>query len=349
MASLRTKLPPANSLVVFEAAARHLNFTRAANELGVSQAAVSRQIQLLEDHLGVPLFQRLQRGLKATRDGERLQQAVTMGLEHIANTAVDIRRHRRPGELTVSTSVTFASYWLMSRVAKFRAAHPEVDLRLVASAPVSDLGVAGIDLAVRYGSGRWLGVETVHLMDNEVFPLCAPSYMAGREPLRTPRALLDETLLHLIEYDRNWVTWEAWLKAIGVEGVPSRPGLQFDNYLVMTQAVLDGQGIALGGGRLAEDLLTRGALIRPIDAMLKSERAFYLLLPSDRPLSRAAQQFRDWILAEAARERASNVVTGGESRGNTGGESRGNTGGESRGNTGGESRGNTGGESRGNN
>ncbi len=300
MEGLRSKLPPANSLVVFEAAARHLNFTAAARELRVTQAAVSRQIRVLEDHLGVAVFRRQPRGLELTLAGERLHQAVTMGLEHIAHAAADIRRVRRPGELTVSTSVTFANYWLMSRIAKFRAAHPEVELRLVASAPVRDLAVAGIDLAVRYGSGNWPGVEAIHLLDNEVFPVCAPSYLAGRPPLREPADLLDETLLHLVEYDRNWVTWEAWLRALGVEGAPRGRGYQFDNYLVLTQAVLDGQGIALGGGRLAEDFLARGALVRPIDATLRSDRAFYLLVPTDVPLTRAGRLFRDWIREEAA-------------------------------------------------
>lgn len=299
MTNLRAKLPPANSLVAFEAAARHLNFTRAAKELNVTQAAVSRQIQVLEEDLGLAVFDRRPRGLQLTSAGVRLHRAVTMGLEHIADTAADIRRVRQPGELTVSTSVTFASFWLMSRVAKFRAAHPDVDLRLVASSPVRDLAAAGIDLAVRYGSGKWAGVEAIHLLDNEVFPVCAPSYLAARKPLREPADLLNETLLHLIEYDRNWVTWDAWLRAFGVEGAPAKRGVEFDNYLVLTQAVLDGQGIALGGGRLAEDFLARGALVRPIEATLRSERAFYLLIPTDAPPSAPARLFKDWILLEA--------------------------------------------------
>ena len=304
MPSLRSTLPPANSLVTFEAAARHLNFTRAAAELNVTQAAVSRQVQVLEEHLGAAMFNRLPGGLQLTPAGQRLHNAVTMGLEHIANTAAEIRRVRRPGELTVSTSVTFANYWLISRLAKFRAAHPDVELRLVASAPIRDLAIAGIDLAIRYGSGNWPGVEAIHLLDNEVFPVCAPSYMAGREPLAEPADLLNETLLHLVEYDRNWVSWETWLQALGVEGEPTGPGHHYDNYLVLIQAVLDGQGIALGGGRLAEDFLARRALIRPIDATLGSERAFYLLVPTDQPLSKPAGLFRDWILAEAETSRA---------------------------------------------
>jgi LysR family glycine cleavage system transcriptional activator len=265
----------------------------------VTQAAVSRQIRLLEDHLGVALFHRLHRSLELTQEGQRLQKAVSMGLEHIANTASDIRRARKQGDVTVSTSVTFASYWLMSRIAKFRAAHPEVELRLVASGPVADLTVAGIDVAVRYGRGRWPGVEVVHLLDNEIFPVCAPSYLNGRPAPRAPRDLLGETLLHLIEYDRNWVTWEAWLRAFGVEQDPAKRGLQFDNYLVLIQAAMDGQGIALGGGRLADDFVARGLLQRPLEATLRSEQAFYLLRPADTEPSEAAALFWDWILAEA--------------------------------------------------
>ena len=304
MVVLRHRLPPTNALVSFEAAARHLNFTRAARELGVTQAAVSRQVALLEDHLGRPLFDRRPRGLALTAAGERLCAAVTMGLGHIATTAADLRRSRRDGELTVSTSVTFANYWLMSRVAKFRAAHPEIQLRLVASAPVRDLGASGIDLAVRYGRGGWPGATALHLLDNHVFPVCAPAYMARRRPLQSVTDLLEESLLHLVEFDRNWVTWEAWLGAMGVTARPRGPSLEFDNYLVLTQAVLDGQGIALGGGRLAEDFLARGQLIRPIEAMLRSERSFYLLVPEDQPFSPQAAAFRDWILVEAKEKTA---------------------------------------------
>ena len=309
MASLRKKLPPTNSLVAFEAAARHLNFTHAAKELLVTQAAVSRHIKVLEDHLGLPLFRRLPRALQLTPQGRRLQAAVTMGLEHIANTAADLRLSRGDQDVTVSTSVTFASYWLMARVAKFRAAYPELEIRLVASAPVADLAVAGIDLAVRYGDGNWPDVEVVHLMNNEVFPVCAPSYLEGREPLRTPEDLLNETLLHLVEHDHNWVRWDSWLKALGVDGKPTRRGHEFDNYLILVQAALDGQGIALGGGRLADDFLARGSLVRPLDATLNSERGFYLLTPKDVTLGKSACLFRNWILAEAKGGAVTNATT----------------------------------------
>lgn len=299
MANYRAKLPPVNSLVAFEAAARHLNFTHAAKELRVTQAAVSRQVSILEDHLGFSVFNRLSRGLALTGEGLRLQRAVTLGLEHIANAVADLRRRRGTDELTVATSVTFANYWLMSRLAKFRAANPDIDLRLVASAPVRDLTAAGIDLAIRYGSGHWRDIEAVHLLDNEVFPVCAPAYLERCGPLNTASDLLDKTLLHLDEYDHNWVTWEQWLKSVGINSQPTGNSISFDNYMVLVQAALNGEGIALGGGRLADDFLAGGALVRPIGATLRSDRSFHLLIPSDVPMSPQAARFKDWILHEA--------------------------------------------------
>ena len=300
MAQLRRQLPPVNSLVVLEAAGRLLNFTRAGEELGLTQSAVSRQIQLLEQYLGAAMFQRHGRNLQLTRDGARLHRAVTMGLGHIADIAVDIRRHRGTGELTVATSVTFANYWLMARLAQFRSQNPEIELRLVASTRRHDLVAAGVDIAIRYGSGRWEGLEAIRLFDNEIWPVCAPSYLAGRPRLAQVQELLDETLLHLGQFDRNWVTWPAWLAAQGVTAAPRKRGLEFDNYLVLLQAAVRGEGVALCGVRLAEDFIARGDLTRPIEATLGSDRAFYILYPSGIRLIEAAAKFRDWLI-EAAR------------------------------------------------
>jgi LysR family transcriptional regulator, glycine cleavage system transcriptional activator len=299
MAILRRTLPPVNGLVIFEAAARHLNFTRAASELSLTQAAVSRQIQALEENLGTALFIRQARGLAMTKDGTRLQYAVTMGLEYIATTCADIRRHRGPRELTVWTSVSFASYWLVARLVSFRSVHPEIDLRLVASSSVSDLVAAGIDVAIRYGTGHWLGVESEYLFGNEIWPVCAPQYLKERPPLHNAADLAEEVLLHLGAFDRNWVTWETFFKAHEVEERPTRRGFTYDNYLILLQAALRGEGIALCGQRLAEDFIKRGDLVRPLNIALSSERSFYLVHPSSVPVSEAVKAFRDWIRNEA--------------------------------------------------
>ena len=298
---LRRTLPPVNSLVIFEAAARHLNFTRAAAEMGLTQAAVSRQIQVLEENLGVTLFVRQARGLAMTRDGTRLHYAVTMGLEYISKTCVDIRRKRGPRELTVSSSVSFASYWLMARLAKFRASHPDIDLRLVASSPVSDLVAAGIDIAIRYGSGQWQGVEVEPLFGNEIWPVCAPQYLKTRPPLQNAADLAEETLLHLGAFDRNWVTWETWFQAFDVDSKKLKRGFTFDNYLILLQAAVRGEGIALCGQRLAEDFIARGDLVRPIPVALASERSFYVVYPQEIRLSEAARLFKDWLLVEGGK------------------------------------------------
>ena len=187
----------------------------------------------------------------------------------------------------------------MSRIAKFRAAHPEVELRMVASGPILDLAVAGIDLAVRHGRGRWPALDAEHLLENEIYPVCAPDYFEGRNAPRGPPDLLPETLLHLVEYDRNWITWGAWLRSFGVEEPPRKRGLEFDNYLILIQAALGGQGIALCGGRLADEFIERGSLVRPIEAIMRDEHAFYLIRPAEIELSEPAALFRDWIHGEA--------------------------------------------------
>lgn len=303
MPSLRKSLPPVNSLVVFESAARHMNFTKAADELGVSQAAVSRQIQLLEDHLGTLLFQRMPRALQLTTDGAAFQRAVAIGLEHIAKSAADIRHSHRSGAVTVSASVTFSSYWLMTRLMRFRSAHPDVELRLTAASPVRDFAVAGIDLAIRYGTGEWPDVEATRLFDNEIWPVCSPRYLGARKRLVSIEGLLDETLLRLARPDRHWVSWEMWLRAHGIRDDTRHPGIRFDNYLVLLQAALRGEGIALAGARLVEDFIAHGELVRPLEAGLHSERSFYLLQRKDVALSRNGRLFRDWLLGEAKAQR----------------------------------------------
>ena len=292
-------MPPANSLVVFEAVARHLSFTLAAKELRVSQAAVSRQVQILEDRFGTPLFTRLYRAIELTPEGREFHKAVSVGLGHIANAADEVRREQDRADVTVSSSVTFASYWLMSRIAKFRAQCPEVDIRLVASAKVRDLTATGIDLAVRYGRGTWPDVTADLMFGNESFPVCAPAYLKHHGPVNDLAGLTAANLLHLAQFDRNWVTWESWLEAFGLAETTAKRDLYFDNYMLLIHAAVRGEGVALCGGRLAEDLIERGDLVRPIDAALPSDFSFYLLHPVNQKLRPHAARFREWLLSEA--------------------------------------------------
>lgn len=298
MAGLRDRLPPPNSLVTFEAAARHLGFTRAAGELRVTQAAVSRQVKLLEDHLGAILFKRTHRALELTARGRQLYDAVSLGLGTIARACEEIRREESSADVTVASSVTFASYWLMARIAQYRAQFPDVDIRLVASARTRGLTGSGVDLAIRYGRGQWPGHTAHYLFDDDVYPVCAPLYLERHAPLRTLADLGSARLLHLAQYDRNWVTWASWFAAFGLKEAPPR-GLQFDNYTVLIHAAISGEGVALCGGRLADDLIRRHELVRPFDAALRSQSTFFLVEPSDGQLRRPVRHFRDWLLAEA--------------------------------------------------
>lgn len=303
MRTLRERLPPPNSLVTFEAAARQLGFTRAARELRVTQAAVSRQVQLLEDHLGVALFKRKHRALELTPAGEQLREAVAQGFGQIAQAAEEIRRAESSMGVTVASSVTFASYWLMARVAQYRAQFPSVDIQLVASARTRDLTGSSVDLAIRYGRGHWSGNVAHYLFGDEVFPVCSPLYIERHGPLTKLSDLRNAMLLHLAQYDRNWVTWSSWFAAFGLKPVPPQRGLQFDNYMVLIHAAIRGEGVALCGARLAEDLVRRKELVRPFDAALPSEFSFFLVEPGHRHPRRSVRHFRDWLLAEARVER----------------------------------------------
>ncbi len=208
MSSMRDRLPPANALLVFEAVARHHSFTQAAKELGVTQAAVSRQIRVLEEALGTPVFKRLHRRVELSSAGRDLREAVSIGLGHIARAVGEIQRENNigqsnTGDIGVSCSVTFASYWLMSRIAKFRAEFADVDIRMVAPAKVRDLAVTGIDLAVCYGRGIWPNVRANHLFDDRILPVASPRYIEKHGPFEDTASLYKATLLHLSKFDRN--------------------------------------------------------------------------------------------------------------------------------------------------
>ncbi len=299
MQSLRTKLPPINSLVVFEAAARHLSFTRAGAELLVSREAVSRQIRTLEEHLGIKLFVRLYRALELTPAGEAFQAVVRQSLENMAAAAA-LRRAGRPSKVTVTATIAIASYWLTPRLPKFRAGHADAEIRVVVSDTLVDLLAEGIDVGLSYGDGRWPGLKAVHLFDVDSFPVCAPSYVENSPPIGSPADLVDHTLLNLDGTAHAMEDWDWWLAGAGVRRPASFHILGFDSYANVIQAALDGQGIALGFSRILDRLLDRGQLVRPLAHSLSKGHAVYLVVASGVPLAPNAQKFFDWVRAEAA-------------------------------------------------
>lgn len=301
MKSLRSRLPPPNALVVFEAVARRLSFTGAARELKVSQAATSRQIANLESHLGVALFHRVRRRVSLTEAGEQFRVAVDLGLNHIASAADGLRqRAAEPGGLRVATTIAFSTYWLLPRLAGFHAAHPGFELNLITSDSPRDWAAEGVPLAIQFGGPDWPGYRVERLFGDEILAVARPSLFEGRQAPCEPVALLAETLLHMDSELALWADWPAWLERCGVT-VPGRlPGPHFTTYTITIQAALEGRGVALGWRRLLAPELEAGRLIGVTEARVDPED-FYRLFTADAMRSDpAVQAFRTWLLDEAA-------------------------------------------------
>ncbi|MDA0998687.1 MAG: transcriptional regulator GcvA [Proteobacteria bacterium] len=290
------RLPPLNGLRAFEAAARHLSFTRAAEELHVTQAAISHQIKSLEAQLGLMLFQRRNRRLILTEPGQTLLPAFTGAFDALETAIQSVQRRDRAGILTVATMDSIAAVWLLPRLVDFRTKHPEIDIRLATSDTNVDYDRLGIDIGIRYGRGGWEGLRVERMMQEDVFPVCAPALLESGPPLRVPDDLRRHTLIHedLIE------DWPMWLAAAGVTGINPDRGFGFVHGNHVLQAALAGVGIALGRGVLVADALEQGTLIKPFDLALPASYAYYVVstaAAADRPKVRA---FREWAMTQAA-------------------------------------------------
>lgn len=292
---MNRRLPPLNALRAFEAAARHLSFTQAAAELNVTQAAVSHQVKALEAWLGQPLFERMNRALRLTEAGRALLPPMRDALDQIAAATTRLAPREPTGVLTISTIPSFAAKWLVLRLGRFQAAHPEFAVRLLTSADLVDFVRQDVDVAIRFGHGPWPGVHAERLMTEEVFPVCSPSLPAGSPPLRTPADLRHHTLLH----DDHVVTWRLWLRAAGVEDVDAERGPRFTDSALVLQLAIDGQGVALARRVLVGDDLAAGRLVRPFAQSLPGEFAYHLVAPPHHFSRAKVAAFRDWLLAEA--------------------------------------------------
>ena len=292
------RLPPLNALRAFEAGARHLSFTKAAEELFVTQAAISHQVKLLEQDLGVPLFRRMTRKLALTEEGRGLQQVAGEALDAIAEAAARLREEPGGRTLSLSLTPTFGVKWLAQRLGRFWAAHPDIELRLHHSIHLVDFARDEVDAAVRWGGGAWPGVEVVFLMRAGLVPVCSPALLEGAHPLCVPTDLRHHTLLH----DRDYVEWAQWLAVAGAQEVEARRGPVIDEPSVLHQAAIDGQGVALESENLIRADLEAGRLVKPFDVDLDRDNAYYLVAPPrafERP---NVQAFRDFLLAELAAE-----------------------------------------------
>ncbi|MFS2156298.1 LysR family transcriptional regulator [Pseudomonas sp. Pseusp122] len=289
-------------LRAFEAAARLRSFTAAAIELGTTQPAVSQQIKRLEEQLATRLFDRIYRGIELTEAGEVLFSHVQAGLQSMDSGLIAVTGHHQHEVLQVATDFAFAAYWLMPRLHRFHKANPDVDVSLVTSERSHSMLRADIDVAVLFGDGRFKQGESRWLFSEEVFPVCSPQLLAGREPPLPIDVLREFPLLHLRgEGSSNWFDWAGVFRALKIPQAPAPGQLRFDNYTLLIQAAIAGEGVAIGWRHLVDNLLDQGLLCRPVEATAISAYGYYVVLPQRKRRVQIVQQFVDWLASEQSR------------------------------------------------
>jgi LysR family glycine cleavage system transcriptional activator len=293
---MSARLPSLNGLRAFEAAARHLSFTRAASELNVTQTAISHQIKRLEDELGIRLFVRNNRSLVLTPQARDYLPLVRAAFDDLRLATERLVRKDSGKVLTVSTIASLAAKWLLPRLATFQETHPDIDVRITTSTSLVDFKNGDVDAALRYGRGHWPGVRADWLMADELFPVCSPALLQSSKPLRCPQDLAHHTLLHTSGgYDDDW---RLWLTAAGLPAAISKQsGLSFDLIFMTIQAAIDGFGIALGRTSYVQDDIARGRLVVPFKIALPADAGFYLVSPEGRTDPPKLRAFRQWVKA----------------------------------------------------
>lgn len=293
----KLQLPPLQVLVVFEAAARHGNFTAAANELGLSQPAVSQRIQILENLINGPLFERRHRGVQLTESGHDLYHIVRASLTGISE-QLERARHQRSA-LRIDTDMGFASYWLMPRLNAIQALIPGVEVQLSTSPNDYNFRENNAHLAIYFGNGNWPGTHAQKLFPEVVIPVCSQSISQQLGDCPAPEKLLDFPLLKLPETrPERWLTWEGWFAEQGVITRHHAGSLAFNAYSLVIQAALEGQGIALGWRPLVETFIQQKQLIACGPAV-RTERGYYLLSPAGKSVTSQQQKVTEWLLNEA--------------------------------------------------
>jgi LysR family glycine cleavage system transcriptional activator len=293
---MTARLPSLNGLRAFEAAARHLSFTRAASELNVTQTAISHQIRRLEQELGVRLFVRQNRALELTAEARDYLPGIRAAFNDLRVATDRLLRRDDDHVLTISTLASLAAKWLLPRLATFQEAHPGIDVRITTSTALVDFRTGDVGAAIRYGRGHWPGLRANWLMADELFPVCSPALLTGDRPLRCPQDLANQTLLHTSGgYDDDW---RLWLTAAGLpSNIPKLPGLTFDLILLTVQAAIDGAGVAMGRTSYVEADIAKGRLVVPFTIALPADAGFYLVSPDGKADPPALAAFRSWLTA----------------------------------------------------
>jgi LysR family glycine cleavage system transcriptional activator len=293
----RWQLPPLELLPAFEAAARHLSFTKAGAELSLTQSAVSRQIQSLEESLGCKLFERRTRALLLTESGQGLFIVAQKVLQELHDTAEKMRSATAALMVTVTTTPGFASLWLIPRLAGFTGAHPDIDVRISASYKLVPLERSGVDLAVRYAAAE---TGSKPLFGEEVMPVCSPALARDpARPLVEPADLRHHVLLHV---EDDLIDWDLWLHAFGLMDLKPAGALHFSSYDQIVQAAAAGQGVALGRFPLVRQMLRDKQLVAPFDKAVDSMRGYFLVRSARSAGKREVDLFADWLLEEIGKD-----------------------------------------------
>ena len=299
-AAIESRIPPLNALKAFEAAARRLNITRAAEELSVTPGAISQQIRILEEHAGAPLFHREGRQIALTELGAELYPLLHDGFDYLKRAGDLLYRPNRRHALAISVPPSFAAKWLAPRIARFSAAHPEVEVWMSADMRLADVGGGRVDVAVRYGRGDYVGVRSERLLNADVTPVCSPALLSGAYPLKRPADLAHHTLIHLRpgELEEPRPDWPAWLASRKLAQIDASAGPRFDQTALAIEAAAHGQGVALAPYAFVADDLSSGRLVAPVaDGALSTALAYHVLTRRSG-VSEPARAFVRWLKDE---------------------------------------------------
>ncbi|OMH25963.1 choline sulfate utilization transcriptional regulator [Motiliproteus sp. MSK22-1] len=299
------RLPSVQGLLIFEAAARHLSFTAAARELGSTQSAVSQQVRGLEQQLELPLFRRIYRGVTLTEEGLQLYEAVQSGYQQMAECLEKLQRSRQHQRINVATDFAFAAYWLLPRLPEFRERHPGIDVRIVTSQGQYDFSAQDVDVAIIFDNQQSLADKTrkpwlekpQRLFFEKVFPICSPAFLRRHGPVQSHKKLAALPLLKLgADAGQGWQDWNSFFKGRRSQVEPSDPVLTFNNYTLLVQAAIAGQGIGMGWDTLVDDLINSGVLVGLSEFSLSTDSGYFLVEPDPQDRSAAKLFFIDWLL-----------------------------------------------------
>ncbi|MDD9914440.1 MAG: transcriptional regulator GcvA [Rhodospirillaceae bacterium] len=295
-----SRLPPLNALRAFEASARHRSFSRAAEELNVTPAAISHQLKALEEYLSAKLFTRANRTLMLTQAGQSLLPGIHKGFTAFNEAMEAFGLYDQTGMLTVAVTPSFAAKWLVHRIEHFNRAYPDVDIRMTTSMNLSDYARDGIEIGVRYGKGDYGGLLSEHLLSTEIIPVCSPRLLTGSRRLESPADLASVTLLHddSHRHEEMYPDWAMWLRAAGAPEVDPTHGLRCDTAGETQNAAVEGVGVALGRTTLVSDDVEAGRLVRLFDLVLPSDFAYWIVYTETSIKRPKVKAFRDWLKAE---------------------------------------------------